>query len=392
MKLHMKQYIFVFGNHPILSLLELKSVAETVAEQIEIKELASNIAEVTCKKALQVEWWQKRLGGVVKIAEKIGIKNENEIADFIKTNCEPQTDKYAFGISSYTAVNIDTNKLGMIIKRYLTEKGVKVRFVVSREKILSSVIVKKNKLLTSGNEFILVKNEAGVIIAQTITVQDFEAFGERDFGRPAADAKNGMLPPKLAKIMINLAKVKNDAVLVDPFCGSGTVLQEALLMGIVNVKGSDLSEVAVKNTKININWLAKKNEQLDLSTVEIEVVDALSLKNNYANNSIDAIVTEPYLGPVDRSNVSSGQNKIVVELEKTYNLFIKQVAPILKSGGHLVIIVPIVLGEVFNYKKALVEESLIELFPAQFSVEDAKYSRFGQRIERLIVVANKPKK
>jgi hypothetical protein len=36
-------------------------------------------------------------------------------------------------------------------------------------------------------------------------VQDIDAYAERDFERPMRDAFVGMLPPKLAQIMLNLA-------------------------------------------------------------------------------------------------------------------------------------------------------------------------------------------
>ena len=35
-------------------------------------------------------------------------------------------------------------------------------------------------------------------------MQDFEQWGARDYGRPSRDAVRGMLPPKLARMMVNL--------------------------------------------------------------------------------------------------------------------------------------------------------------------------------------------
>lgn len=385
----MKQYLFIFGNHPLLSLMELNSVVENFADKINVDLIDNNIAQVTSVDALDCLWWQNKLGGTVKIAEKIATSNEDQVVEVIKKHCLPQVGKFMFGISSYNSLKIDTNKIGMEVKRSVASKDVKVRFVVSKEKILSSVIVKKNKLLSNGAEFILVKKNNEVYLAITRSVQDFEAFGERDFGRPAADAKNGMLPPKLAKIMINLATAKSEVTILDPFCGSGTVIQEALLMGYKNIFASDINERAINNTKININWLAKKNSAISVEGVAIKQANALELNKQYKAKTIDAVITEPYLGPVNQSNLLNKENKVLLELENVYNQFIGQVVDVLKPGGRLVIVVPIIAGKTFAYKKALTAGNMLELFPANYSIEEAKYSRNNQRVERLIVVAKK---
>jgi len=85
-----------------------------------------------------------------------------------------------------------------------------------------------------------------------------------------------MLPPKLAQIIVNLATgplpddkmssicdIPADQIipqphlgqtLLDPFCGTGVLLQEAALMGY-NVYGSDLEARMVDYTAQNLAWL-----------------------------------------------------------------------------------------------------------------------------------------
>ena len=86
-------------------------------------------------------------------------------------------------------------------------------------------------------------------LAQTEAVQPFEQFSARDFGRPGRDDLSGMLPPKLAIIMINLAQTPLNSILLDPFCGSGTILSEAVLLGYTNLIGTDISEKAIADSK-----------------------------------------------------------------------------------------------------------------------------------------------
>ena len=88
----------------------------------------------------------------------------------------------------------------------------------------------------------------------TKAIQPIESLGERDFGRPYRDAKSGMLPPKLAMMMINLAGQSLGATILDPFCGSGTILMEAATIGYTNLMGSDISPKAIDDTRQNFAW------------------------------------------------------------------------------------------------------------------------------------------
>lgn len=389
----MNHYLFIFGNHPALSVIELDSVVQLYGFKVEINRLSAEMVEVKSSEPLQTDWWQAQLGGTVKIAKVKALAKESDLKNVIKDLCRPNYDKkFNFGISVYNLPNLKINNIGMEVKRNFANSDYKIRFVVSKEKILSSVIVKKNNLISGGAEFVLIKNKDGeVVVAITETVQDFAGFGERDYGRPAADGKNGMLPPKLAKMMINLAKCPQEGLLVDPFCGSGTVLQEALVLDYKNIHGSDLNEKVVEDCQRNINWLINKSidKKTNIKGVEIVTYDALNISKKYKKNSIDAIVTEPYLGPVDKFAVLGQQKNIITELNDSYEQFIKQAYLTLKKGGRLVIVVPIILGQALDYKQWLDKDRFIEIFPASLPISLAKYSRFGQRVERLVLVLEK---
>src|SRR3989344_7958542 len=148
----------------------------------------------------------------------------------------------------------------MTVKKQLRSLGISCRLVTSRDKILSSVVVTKNNC----HEFLVLgpppplsspslKGGGGIKggggsqerLAKTCAVQEFEEYSQRDYGRPGRGLVFGSMPPKLAKIMINLAQLPASATILDPFCGSGTILQEALLLGYQNVIGSDVSTKAV---------------------------------------------------------------------------------------------------------------------------------------------------
>ena len=123
-----------------------------------------------------------------------------------------------------------------------------MRVVPNRAATLSSATSFHNHL-TSETKIELLK--VGGRYYRVIQVQNINAYARRDQERPARDAKVGMLPPKLAQILINLAgELRSGATVLDPFCGTGVVLQEALLMGY-RAYGTDVSERMVEYSQRN---------------------------------------------------------------------------------------------------------------------------------------------
>jgi len=112
------------------------------------------------------------------------------------------------------------------------------------------------------------------------------------------DARVGMLPPKLAQTIINLATGPNDkrpATILDPFCGTGVILQEAVLMGY-DIYGTDLEERMVRYSHENLQWL-KETHKLSFS----ERLDVGDVTSHQWHPPIDAVAAETYLGrPLSR--------------------------------------------------------------------------------------------
>jgi DNA modification methylase len=67
-------------------------------------------------------------------------------------------------------------------------------------------------------------------------------------------AYKGKFYPQLAKCLFNLAQLEPGQAVIDPFCGSGTVLLEAYLNGLTGV-GIDLNPLAVKIARVKTEVL-----------------------------------------------------------------------------------------------------------------------------------------
>ena len=283
-----------------------------------------------------------RLGGTIKLGvinSQVDRKNYKKILKNILQLIEKKeiVGKFKFGISCYGVDTINEKKLGLTIKKNLQDKGISCRWVVSNEATLSSVVVEQNKLIDKGMEIILIKINNKILIGQTLAVQPFKQLSFRDYGRPARDDLSGMLPPKLAQIMLNLAKIKPNYTILDPFCGSGTILTEAMLINSQNVIGADISSKAIKDTKKNIEWITT-NYKLPIINYQLFNVDVTQILKHVQANSIDAIVTEPYLGP-QRGKIKIEQ--VVKELNNLYSQTLIEFDKILKSTGRIVMVWPV---------------------------------------------------
>lgn len=351
----MSKYFFVLGRTPELSVSEIESVFRI--NEIENKNLSTSkeVAVYECDE-FDVEKLNKCFGGIIKIGiihEEVELSRDYSdiiTENFLEKLFEGGNKKVEFGISLYNC-NGDENILGTlhnsqfkttkVIKSWLKNKGIKAHFPNAKERFLSSATVDKNKLLTNGAEILVILTEKNILVGKTLAVQEFEEFSKRDYGRPVRDMRSGVMPPKLARVMINLSEIKNYQTLLDPFCGSGTVLQEAAVLGFKKIFGCDNSDKAVGDTKINLEWLGSRLN-IDVSGVIATKQDTLSLSKSFDRESIDAIVTEPYLGPtLHKAPQASDLTQTINELEKLYlNAFV-EFENILKKGGKVVMIFPV---------------------------------------------------
>ncbi len=298
-------YAFLLGREPLLSFAELSSVCTSQGVSAEPATLLRSIAQVEGDEE-QIKLVFNRLGGSIKLGKLL---DEIPLQDFVKnpvacltreTFLQQALDRetsVAFAMSVFgnapQGFQKKVKSIGLQLKSQLKSKFSHVRFVVSAEKIISSVTVKRNKLLR-GLDLWIVFSQGNVLLFKTIAVQDYREFARHDYQRPASDAASGMLPPKLARMMVNLSSANEQSVLYDPFVGSGTVLQEAALLGITNVRASDIDRRAVANTQANMKWLLsqyKLKVSLDVVHAPIEKLDP----KKYTN--VTHIVAEIDLGP-----------------------------------------------------------------------------------------------
>ncbi len=349
----MTKYSFILGNNPILSVAEIFRLAESEKINLDIIDIISDCLIIETEN-IDVLKWQNSLGGTIKIGEiKYTFKQQAELINSLKKDnlidnfFAQKNSKIIYGISQYgVAVNKPEkiNSIAMEIKKELQADGFGCRYIQADKKNLTSVQVEKNKLIKQGAEILAISGINGFYLGKTLSVQDFENYSQRDYGRPSPNSRSGMLPPKLAKILINLSQAEKTSKILDPFCGSGTIIQEGLLLGYTNFIGSDISARAVEDSKDNIDWIIKNKNILN-TNIEILESDVKQLDTHIKNNSIDNIITEPYLGPPDRFNNVSDIFKTIEELEDLYFEAFQIFNKICSDQATIIIIFPIIKFE-----------------------------------------------
>ena len=290
----MKKYLAVLGRQPLIS------VAELEAQFGGVRLVGAELAEFESEREPEIA----RLGGTLKIAVPI----EGALVPWLLGR--PAEGKITLGVSDYSrrATARTATAEALKCKRILAKRGQSVRVVPNRAATLSSATSFHNHL-TGETKIELLK--VGGRYYRVIQVQNINAYARRDQERPARDAKVGMLPPKLAQILINLAgELRPGATVLDPFCGTGVVLQEALLMGY-RAYGTDVSERMVEYSQRNLEWLAGARGQAGTRKVagagagdsgagtgtrdfRVEVGDATKFS---WQPPIGAVAAEVYLGP-----------------------------------------------------------------------------------------------
>jgi tRNA (guanine10-N2)-dimethyltransferase len=351
------QSVCVLGRQPELGLAELESLYGAKL----VRRVGDDIAVVDVDPCVLAF---SRLGGSIKLAKLLTTLDTNDWNDAeaygVKTI--PEHDKrvpegkFKLGVSVHgfpiTPKRIAASALSF--KKAVKTTSRNVRIIPNKTKQLSSAQVIHNQLTgPTGWELLFIADGNKTILAQTIVVQDIEAYAARDQRRPKRDARVGMLPPKLAQIIVNLANgplpkppkpdkngvcadpdtgAKGKTVL-DPFCGTGVILQEASLMGY-DVYGTDLDPRMVTYTEANLDWL----HAAQATKRRVETADAMTAT---WEKPFDILAAETYLGrPLTALPIPPKLALIIQDCDHIHRKFLQNLAKQTKPGFRMCIGVP----------------------------------------------------
>jgi len=165
----------------------------------------------------------------------------------------------------------------------------------------------------------------------TIAVADPYDYKERDEKRPYTDYLK--ISPSRARIMINLAHSKSN--LLDPFCGVGTIAQEAILRDVKTVFCSDISQQAVSQCRANLKWAVRKyGKKTTIIAKKAEIRDL-------PFEGIQSCATEPDLGPALKNRpFKSDAKQILMVVKKHYDFLFRKFYYAAQKDARIVVIFP----------------------------------------------------
>jgi len=362
--------VFIPGKNWILSLAELAAFLEARDREFEVEVFSKAFFVVNFKNAgVDVA----ELGGIIKIGDvKANLATQTVKEAFLPKNKQAQTQiksallpreivdgmfempssgKAVFGVSVYwgdsevrPVAKIIQRFIGSAVKKELAAQGKRANFMgFAKEREypqLSHVEVLKKNMVENKAEVLFCVGKEQTFVAITVAVHNPFEFQKRDVGKPS-QRKIFAIPPRLARIMINLASCTEGKVLLDPFCGVGTILQEAMLAK-AKVVGVDINKWCVEAARRNLEWL-KSEYSLENAEYRVLQGDVHRLSHKIGQEQVDCIATEPDLGPALREIPTTPYaERIVGRLEPLYYGLLEEAYKVLRSDGRLVLVSPFV--------------------------------------------------
>ncbi len=339
-----------------LSLAEVAAYLNKCGTYFQIEASSSQTAILHAPK-LDAKKMVNRLGGLFKIGSATCVLNEKDVedTDLLVEKLDAAKfydwvdDKARWSISTYSDETGFHPDLPEILQEYFKQRlrndhVSKARYVPPKrtreidQEIIAEELIRQG-ILDGGFEIMAAHMAGKYYVGRTLGAISNEDYRKRDLGRPVQNPRL-TIPPKIARILINLTGLEPGQSLLDPFCGLGTVLQEAAVLGL-RITGCDIRGDRVEGAAENLKWLAE-TYHLRISNIEKQVfrADAKNL-SQIIKRPIDGIATEPILLPPLRSYPSEeNATKMLQEAVETYEETIPEMAAVLKRNGKLVLVAP----------------------------------------------------
>ncbi len=297
-------YCAFLGNHPAISLAELHaSVPGFAFKRMIGTSIAIFETEAELKMKQLTNW-----GGVFLLAKKVSSDSATlkDIPHIITEENTSVKGKVTFSLRAYGVQKSVVHALYRDCKIALKKGGRAVRYVGNENKPAVSALLHDTGIVEGkkGCELVLLGDKDFLWIGRTVAVQDPDSYTQRDMEKPVRDTRVGLLPPKLAQMLLNFGewivrsenpKAKKTLVIFDPFCGTGVIPMETVLRGWP-IFASDMSLKAVNGTEKNLEWL-RKIKDIKKRDVPSVVWKQDATKPFELKEDIDVIVTETTLGP-----------------------------------------------------------------------------------------------
>jgi len=323
------RYLFVLGRNVELSIEELKSFFQK--EKINFKIIAKFSNGILVETERILRGIVDKLGGTVSMGEVITYGSFEKITRDLNEKHLHSAKKNKLNYVVFNFNGKEFDRIAFYLKNRFRKEGLKAteKNLTGRITLQDGEKVVKVSSNLIDEQYFLFDDNFGKITEET----DYEKIEKRDMGKPVR--RNELsISPRLAKILINLSQVRERETLLDPFCGVGTVLQEALLQNI-NVVGVDKDKKAIDCSELNLKWF-------NFNRGNYKLINEDSAKTKIPE--VDGIATEPDLGELLKRKPSEEKAK---EITRDFEKLMVNILRNLKNNvnGRIVFTAPLVQTE-----------------------------------------------
>ena len=305
-------------EHPILPLAELKAVMECENIEADVERITEGLVILKNISHENLEPYYriltKRLGYTHEVHEiivKTDVANLND--DVSAIDWSGYIDEtFAVRVKRFRS-EIDTVGTERNIGTLILENSNNIKVNLTKPKSLIRVVAFKDELFVAIERIKLNKKH----------FEDSKPH-KRPFFYP------GSMNPKLARCMVNLSRVKEGQLLLDPFCGTGGILIEAGLIGC-KVVGSDVYWKMKNGTAINLDYYGIT----DYRTFHLDVRELKMYEK------VASVVTDPPYG-ISTSTGDVDGNEIFKEFFHAIYNNMKDDAYLCMASPHYVDLKPMV--------------------------------------------------
>jgi len=244
-------------------------------------------------------------------------------------------DKSNISLSGYEVGEDDYEDLVRSVLDRIREAGFKkVRLLRPQgNELLSEQVLAREAL-----DVIAFPYHGGFGLGPTAWVPDSASMRQRGTRKPALHSDIA-LSPRLARTLVNLADLRPGQTVLDPFCGTGTILIEAYEKSL-RCLGLDSRAARVQEARENLRWYAGGMADRGY---DIRKGDARELPRLLRGTKVDAIVTEPFLLPrLDARPKTSTAQAMVKDSAEVYNDALASMAESIHLDGRIVVVVPVI--------------------------------------------------
>jgi tRNA G10 N-methylase Trm11 len=301
----MTKHFFILGRNPELSKEEIASFLDARSRFYKEIFFEENILVLETKddEIFNIQ----EFGGILQLGKIIFEGSLDEFQNYMTSNELIPSDKFSYQVHGNTEVQIIKDKFKQEKKKAILKRG---------RNQLKFQDGHKGPIAHTNFSIFFHEHKGNFLFGTAKQEYDYNEVKNRDMNKPER-RESLAISPRLSKILINLSGAKPYDTLLDPFCGVGGILQEALLKKI-HVHGIDNNSQAVKSAQKNFEWL-NQNYNLDAKYF-LEHLDS----RKTPDNQFAAIATETPLGKLLKKKPESK------EASKIIQNFTSFIIPILK--------------------------------------------------------------